>query len=201
MGQPRWLAVGPRSRYPPWFPRPLKGGSGCVHVPVPGGRGGRLGRAEKAKGTAPRRKSKGRRSPRARRKPRRHSWSRQRPALGLRRRHRSRRRGATSIHGQRGVKQGGAQSPIDLADGLRAPGLPGLRLHLWLDQAKVTNNGHTFQVNVDKGSRSSSTASATTSSSSTSILQANTRSTAAPSRWSCTWCIRPQTSRWRSSAC
>ena len=49
-------------------------------------------------------------------------------------------------------KQGGAQSPIDLAEGLRVPALPGLKLSYGATKVKVTNNGHTFQVNVDKGS-------------------------------------------------
>jgi len=49
-------------------------------------------------------------------------------------------------------KQGGAQSPIDLADGLRVPALPGLQVAYGSTKVKVTNNGHTFQVNVDKGS-------------------------------------------------
>jgi carbonic anhydrase len=49
-------------------------------------------------------------------------------------------------------KQGGAQSPIDLADGLRVPALPGLQINYGATKVKVTNNGHTFQVNVDKGS-------------------------------------------------
>jgi carbonic anhydrase len=49
-------------------------------------------------------------------------------------------------------KQGGAQSPIDLADGLRAPALPGLQLSYGQTKVKITNNGHTFQINTDKGS-------------------------------------------------
>lgn len=49
-------------------------------------------------------------------------------------------------------RQGGAQSPIDLADGLRVPSLPGLQLTYGSSKIKLTNNGHTIQVNVDKGS-------------------------------------------------
>jgi carbonic anhydrase len=47
---------------------------------------------------------------------------------------------------------GGAQSPIDLANALRVPALPGLSLSYGSTRVKVANNGHTFQVNVDKGS-------------------------------------------------
>ncbi len=49
-------------------------------------------------------------------------------------------------------KQGGAQSPIDLSDAIRVPALPGLTLNYGQTKVKVVNNGHTFQVNVDKGS-------------------------------------------------
>jgi carbonic anhydrase len=48
--------------------------------------------------------------------------------------------------------QGGAQSPIDLANAMRVAALPGLQLDYGSTRVKVTNNGHTFQVNVDKGS-------------------------------------------------
>jgi carbonic anhydrase len=49
-------------------------------------------------------------------------------------------------------KAGGSQSPIDLANALRVPALPGLQISYAATRVKVTNNGHTFQVNVDKGS-------------------------------------------------
>ncbi len=49
-------------------------------------------------------------------------------------------------------KQGGAQSPIDLDDAIRVPALPGLQLNYGQTKVKVVNNGHTFQVNCDKGS-------------------------------------------------
>jgi carbonic anhydrase len=49
-------------------------------------------------------------------------------------------------------KQGGAQSPIDLANPLRVPALAGLQLNYVPTRLKLTNNGHTIQVNYDKGS-------------------------------------------------
>jgi len=49
-------------------------------------------------------------------------------------------------------KQGGAQSPIDLANPLRVPALSGLQLNYNPSKLKITNNGHTIQVNYDKGS-------------------------------------------------
>jgi carbonic anhydrase len=49
-------------------------------------------------------------------------------------------------------KQGGAQSPIDLDVALRVPALPGLKLSYGQTKVKLVNNGHTFQVNTDKGS-------------------------------------------------
>jgi carbonic anhydrase len=49
-------------------------------------------------------------------------------------------------------KLGGAQSPIDLARPLRVAALSGLQPSYGSTRVKVTNNGHTFQVNVDKGS-------------------------------------------------
>jgi carbonic anhydrase len=49
-------------------------------------------------------------------------------------------------------KQGGAQSPIDLEGALRVPALPGLQLNYGQTKVKLVNNGHTFQVNTDKGS-------------------------------------------------
>jgi carbonic anhydrase len=47
---------------------------------------------------------------------------------------------------------GGAQSPIDISKSLRVPSLGGLNVAYQSTKVKVTNNGHTFQVNVDKGS-------------------------------------------------
>jgi len=49
-------------------------------------------------------------------------------------------------------KVGGAQSPIDMADALRVPALPGLQLNYGDTKIKLQNNSHTFLVNVDKGS-------------------------------------------------
>lgn len=49
-------------------------------------------------------------------------------------------------------KTGGVQSPIDLANALRVPALPGLKTDYATTRVKIVNNGHTFQVNVDKGS-------------------------------------------------
>lgn len=49
-------------------------------------------------------------------------------------------------------KQGGAQSPIDLDNAMRVPALPGLQLSYGQTRVKLVNNGHTFQVNCDKGS-------------------------------------------------
>jgi carbonic anhydrase len=49
-------------------------------------------------------------------------------------------------------KQGGAQSPIDLANPLRVPALAGLQLKYAPSKLTITNNGHTIQVNYDKGS-------------------------------------------------
>ena len=49
-------------------------------------------------------------------------------------------------------KQGGAQSPIDIDNAIRVPALPGLSLSYGQSRVKLTNNGHTIQVNVDKGS-------------------------------------------------
>jgi carbonic anhydrase len=47
---------------------------------------------------------------------------------------------------------GGAQSPIDLSNAMRVAALPGLDPAYGATKVKITNNGHTFQVNVDKGS-------------------------------------------------
>jgi carbonic anhydrase len=49
-------------------------------------------------------------------------------------------------------QQGGSQSPVDLKGALRVPSLTGLKLEYASTRVKVTNNGHTFQVNVDQGS-------------------------------------------------
>ena len=49
-------------------------------------------------------------------------------------------------------QQGGSQSPVDLKGALRVPSLTGLKLDYASTRVKVANNGHTFQVNVDKGS-------------------------------------------------
>jgi carbonic anhydrase len=49
-------------------------------------------------------------------------------------------------------KLGGAQSPIDLVNPMRVAALAGLQTNYKSTQLKVTNNGHTLQVNVDKGS-------------------------------------------------
>jgi carbonic anhydrase len=49
-------------------------------------------------------------------------------------------------------KLGGAQSPIDLTNPLRVAALAGLQVDYASTKVKVTNNGHTFQINADKGS-------------------------------------------------
>ena len=49
-------------------------------------------------------------------------------------------------------KLGGAQSPIDLTNPLRVAALAGLQVEYASTHVKITNNGHTFQINVDKGS-------------------------------------------------
>jgi len=49
-------------------------------------------------------------------------------------------------------KLGGAQSPIDLTNPLRVAALAGLQVDYVSTKVKVTNNGHTFQINADKGS-------------------------------------------------
>jgi carbonic anhydrase len=49
-------------------------------------------------------------------------------------------------------KLGGAQSPVDLANPLRVAALAGLQVEYVSTRVKVTNNGHTFQINADKGS-------------------------------------------------
>jgi carbonic anhydrase len=47
---------------------------------------------------------------------------------------------------------GGAQSPIDLANPLRVPNLPGLHIDYRSTRVTLTNTGHTIQVNYDAGS-------------------------------------------------
>jgi carbonic anhydrase len=49
-------------------------------------------------------------------------------------------------------KLGGAQSPVDLTNPLRVAALAGLQVEYASTRVKITNNGHTFQINVDKGS-------------------------------------------------
>jgi carbonic anhydrase len=49
-------------------------------------------------------------------------------------------------------KLGGSQSPVDLSHALHVPGLTALQPIYTSTRVKVTNNGHTMQVNVDKGS-------------------------------------------------
>src|SRR6266568_170428 len=49
-------------------------------------------------------------------------------------------------------KLGGAQSPVDLTNPLRVAALAGLQVDYVSTKVRVTNNGHTFQVNADKGS-------------------------------------------------
>ena len=49
-------------------------------------------------------------------------------------------------------KLGGAQSPVDLSGAMRVAALAGLQTAYGSTRVKVTNNGHTFQVNADKGS-------------------------------------------------
>lgn len=49
-------------------------------------------------------------------------------------------------------QQGGSQSPVDLKGALRVPSLTGLKLEYGGTRVKVTNDGHTIRVDVDKGS-------------------------------------------------
>jgi carbonic anhydrase len=49
-------------------------------------------------------------------------------------------------------KLGGAQSPIDLTNPLRVAALASVQVDYASTKVKVTNNGHTFQINADKGS-------------------------------------------------
>jgi carbonic anhydrase len=47
---------------------------------------------------------------------------------------------------------GGSQSPVDLVGALQVPGLESLQLNYQPSKVVLTNNGHTLQVNYDKGS-------------------------------------------------
>jgi carbonic anhydrase len=49
-------------------------------------------------------------------------------------------------------KAGGSQSPIDLSRALKVPALTALQPSYSSTRVKIANNGHTMQVNVDKGS-------------------------------------------------